>query len=64
MRIDIHCSKNLYTFIEEVEKNEESSKNDDVEKLRNELERYKYIVLQQEEHIQVCKLCIDSILYN
>ncbi|CAB3994559.1 Hypothetical predicted protein, partial [Paramuricea clavata] len=37
---------------EEVKKNEESSKHDDVEKLRNELERYKYIVLQQEEHIQ------------
>ena len=37
---------------EEVKTIDETNGNGDVEKLRNELDRYKYIVLQQEEHIQ------------
>ncbi|XP_028404445.1 afadin- and alpha-actinin-binding protein B-like [Dendronephthya gigantea] len=37
---------------EDVKKNNESNTDNDADKLKNELERYKYIVLQQEEHIQ------------
>jgi hypothetical protein len=55
------CSVFLYAFTEEAKKIDEINENSDVEKLRNELDRYKYIVLQQEEHIQVCNESIRKL---
>lgn len=52
----------FFGHIDGAPKNEDNNKNGDVEKLRIELDRYKHVVLQQEEHIQVnCSLCFEFV---